>query len=142
MLCISTLSFCSMVKTDRLVYNQVDEERTLRLINAILDGKETPLGVRQVERLFGLGEATLVKRFPDKCASLTAKYQEYRAERAKQRVERDREEVRQATIALHEQGINPSKYHLAKMLSDPDLMRRPECREIWHTTRRRLGLEP
>ncbi len=126
---------------DRLLYNQVNDERSLELINTVLNGDEAPLGVRQVERQLGLGGVTLINHFPNQCALVTAKYLAYRTERARQRVERDCEEVRQATIALHEQGINPSKYHLAKRLSDPNLMRRPECREIWHKTRRELGIE-
>jgi transcriptional regulator with XRE-family HTH domain len=119
----------------------VNREQALALIQAVLDGQETPMGVRQLERRLSLGARTLIYHFPQECALITTQYQAYRAEQAKQRMERGCSEVRQTTLKLYAEGINPSAQHVASKLSDAGVMRTPEGLTTWHSTRRDLGLE-
>ena len=65
----------------------VNREQALALIQAVLDGRETPMGVRQLERGLGLGAKTLIYHFPQECALISTLYQAYRAERARKRRE-------------------------------------------------------
>lgn len=120
----------------------VNREQVLALIQAVLDGREAPMGVRQLERRLGLGARILIYHFPQECALVTAKYQAYRTEQARQRIERGCFEVRQATLTLYAGGTNPSANQVARKLSDPGMMRTTKGLAAWHTARRDLGLEP
>lgn len=125
----------------RLTPHPVDRLQALALIHAVLDGREAPIGVRQVERRLGLGARTLIYHFPNECALITAQYQDYRSEQARQRIERGCNEVRQATMSLNVEGVNPSAQRVASKLSDPSMMRTRKGLTAWHAARRELGLE-
>lgn len=107
-------------------------------IQEVLDGKVAPLPVRQMARDLEVGEKFLVGRFPQECAQITAQYQAHRTERAKQRVMRECDEVRQVMLALHEQGTTPTLAYLAARLSNPHIIRRPEARATWRATQHKL----
>jgi len=124
-----------------LSLHSVDREQALALIQAVLDGRETPMGVRQLERRLGLGARILIYHFPQECALVTTQYRAYRAEQAKKRREQGCNEVRLATLKLHVEGTNPSANQVASKLSDPGVMRTREGLAAWHATRRELGLE-
>ncbi len=119
----------------------VSREQALALIQAVLNGREIPMGVRQLERRLGLGARTLIYHFPQECALITAQYEAWRAEQARQRIEQGCNEVRQVTLTLYTEGINSSAQQVASKLSDPGVMRTPEGLTTWHTARRELGLE-
>ena len=51
------------------------------------------------------------------------------------------EGIRQATLMLYSEGINPSAKHVTKKLSDSGFMRTPEGLTAWHAARYELGLE-
>lgn len=119
----------------------VDRNIILEFIQAVLDGRELPMGSRQIERRLGLGARTLVNRFPQEYHLVTAQYQAYRAEQARQRIAQGCAEVRQAAFALYAQGIYPSSPQLAVRLSDPNILRRPEGLSALHAVRRELELE-
>jgi len=124
-----------------LSLHSVDREQALALIQAVLDGREAPMGVRQLERSLGLGARTLIYHFPQECALVTAKYQSYRAEHARQRMEQGCSEIRQTTLKLYTEGTNPSAQRVASRLSEPGMMRTRKGLTEWHTTLRELGLE-
>jgi transcriptional regulator with XRE-family HTH domain len=119
----------------------VNRELASALIQAVLDGREAPMGVRQLERRLGLGARTLIYHFPQECALVTTQYQAYRAEQARLRIEQGCSEVRQATLMLYSEGINPSAKHVTRKLSDSGVMRKPEGLTAWHAARCELGLE-
>jgi transcriptional regulator with XRE-family HTH domain len=125
-----------------LSLHSVNREQALALIQAVLDGREAPMGVRQLERSLGLGARTLIYHFPQECALVTTQYQAYRAEKARQRMELVCKEVCQVTLKLFAEGTNPSAKQVARNLSDSGVMRTPEGLATWHTARRELGLEP
>ena len=119
----------------------VDRERALELIRAVLDGRETPLGVRQIERRLGLGARTLVYHFPQECRLVTAQYKAYRAEQAKRRKLGVRHEVRRATLAVNAQKAVPTAAQVTALLSDRGMMRTRVGLATWHSVKRELGLE-
>jgi transcriptional regulator with XRE-family HTH domain len=128
-------------RPSRKAPQSVDREQSLALIQAVLDGQEVPIGVRQLEKRLGLGARTLIYHFPQLCALITVHYQSYRAEQARQRREQACSEVHQATLILYAEGINPSARHVAKKLPDSGVMRTPKGLSAWHSARRDLGLE-
>ena len=108
----------------------------------MLEGEVDPLPLRHVAHQLGVGEKFLVGRFPHECAQILAQYQVSRAERAKQRVVRECAEVEQAVRTLDEQGIPLSRSQVVALLSNPNILRRPEGRATWQALCRERGLEP
>lgn len=119
-----------------------DIARLEAFLHAVLTGQERPHATREVARHLGIGEKFLVKRYPRECAQITAQYQAYRAERARLRVARECEDVRRATLAVYEAGAFPSLARVAARLPDPNVLRRPEAKDVWRTLRRELGYTP
>jgi hypothetical protein len=140
-------AWISSQKSSRLAHPRADLlspinwERIEQRLQEILRGQERTSGVSSVARQLGISARYLRKKFPQECASITAQYQQNRATRAQQRVARQSLEVRQAMLALYEQGIKPSKQRVQALLSDAHILRRPEGRATWHAVRRELGLE-
>lgn len=103
--------------------------------------RKPPLARSQLERQLDLPLGTLKNWFPRQAAQLTAQYQEYRSQRSQQKIAQQCNEVRQAVIVLHEQGIDPRSQRVAPLLSHPGSLRSPEVRAALYETRRELGLE-
>jgi transcriptional regulator with XRE-family HTH domain len=117
----------------------IDREQCLGRIQAILDGREELLGYVQLARQLGYSGRTLLHHFPQECALLSQQIKEHRRQRKEQRLARMQEEVRQATLALHAQGIYPSQNKVANLLSNPNLLFQPEAKAIWRALCRELG---
>ena len=122
--------------------DQVDRERCQRLIQAVLEGEEEPLGVCQIAKRLGYDVRQLKYYFPQECRVLTQRAKEYRKQRAEQYVVQACDEVQQVVMVLHAQGIFPSYKKVSAQLSNPALFLVPRVRSTWHATRQALGLEP
>jgi len=125
----------------RRPFRPVDREHCLGRIQAILDGHEEPLGYVQLAEQLGYSGHSLLYHFPQECALLTKQVKELRRQQKEQRIARVQEEVRQATLAIHLQGVYPSLNKVADLLSDPNLLFMPEARSTWRTLCRELGWE-
>jgi hypothetical protein len=110
-------------------------------LQTILEGKVDSLPLRHVAHQLGVGEKFLAGRFPQECAQITTQYLEYRAERAKQRVMQECAEVQQAVLTLDNQGVALSCSQVAALLSNPNILRRPEGKATWQALCRERGLE-
>lgn len=121
---------------------QVNQEQCRELVQRVLDGREGPLGVVQIAKRLECSAETLLKHFPDECAVITQRMREYRAQRKARRMAQVCEEVRQAVITLHNQGIYPSQRRARTLLSRPGLMRQPQVSAAWRAARSELGLGP
>lgn len=128
-------------RPNRFTRSRVDRERCLELIQTVLNGQEEPLGPYQVARRLGCDMGQLKYHFPQECQLLAQQAQEYRKQRREKREALVREEVRQAIISLHEQGILPTHRKVRTLLSDPNVIRMPVAIATWHTLRRELGYE-
>ncbi|HEX3643338.1 MAG TPA: TniQ family protein, partial [Ktedonobacteraceae bacterium] len=129
------------LRVPRSLRKPVNQERCQEFIQRVLDGVEGPLGVTQIAKRLDCNATTLLKRFPDECAVITERMQHYRAQRKAQRIARGCEEVRQAVITLHAQGVYPSHRRVGMLLSQPSSIRQPEMRAAWHKARHELGIE-
>ncbi len=128
-------------RPSRFTRSRVDQERCLEFIQAVLDGQEEPLGASQVARRLGYDTRLLVYHFPQECKLLTQRAQAYRRQRREKREAQVCEEVRQAVMALHEQGLFPTHGKVRTLLSDPNNIRMPKAIATWHALRRELGYE-
>ena len=124
----------------RPVRRVVDRERSQALLQAVLEGREEPLGISQVAQRLGYDEHSLLQHFPHECAEITRRAKAYRKQRKEQRFALMSEQVRQATFALHASGHYPSQ-HAVQSLLLPGVMRIPESKVAWHAALRELGLE-
>ena len=118
----------------------VDRERAHALLQAVLSGREEPLGISQVAQRLGYAEQSLLQHFPHECAEITRRAKAYRKQRKEQRFALIGEQVRQATVAVHASGHYPSQ-HAVQSLLLPGVMRIPESKGAWHAALRELGLE-
>ena len=117
----------------------VDRQQCLELIQAVLDGREKPLGYVQIAEQLGYNSSALRYYFPQECALLTQKVQDYRRQRKEQRFAQVQEEIQRAILAIHAQGIYPSQNKVADRLSDPNLFFQSEVKAIWRALCRELG---
>ena len=119
---------------------RIDRQECLALIQAILDGEEEPLSIRQLAKRLGCRERALTRHFPQECMFIAKRAQEYHKQRQEQRLQQVQDQVRQTVIALHEQGIFPSHRRLRMMLPT-GILRMPEANVAWHAALREVGLE-
>ncbi len=124
---------------DRSPWRRVDRERCLSFIQSILDGREEVLSVRQTAMRLKCAARILRLHFPLECEQLTQQYREYRRQQREKYLAGVLEEVRNATITLHAQGISPTRRRVAALLKDPDRIRMPEARRTWRIVRQELG---
>ena len=125
----------------RFTRKRVDRERCQEHIQAVLDGREELLGVRQLARQLGYHSSLLWGYFPKECALIAQRNEEHEQQRRKKHEAQVCEEVRQAVLTLHGQNIFPSHRKVRDLLSDPNLIRMPRAAATWHAVRRELGLE-
>ena len=119
---------------------RVDRERCQTLLQAILDGREEPLGVYQVAERLGYEACQLRYHFPEECKLVTQRAKEYRKQRKAQHLAQICEQVRQAVLSVHSQNMYPSQRKLRPLLPG-GLMRMPEAKETWRATLRELGFD-
>ena len=141
-----SLSLLSFLKTypckpprARRPIRPLDREYCLERIQAILDGREEPLGYVQLAQQLGHSGQVLLYHFPQECALLSQHIKVHRRQRKEQRVAQVQQEVRQAMLALHAQGIYPSQNKVADLLSDPNLLFQPEAKATWRALCQELG---
>src|SRR5260370_2274763 len=99
--------------------SQGDSASIQTFIQCVLQGKTDPLPVRHVARHLGVGEKYLVGPFPQECAEITTQYFAHRTVRAKERGEREGNEVRHAPSALLDQSVIPTLPQLTPPLPHP-----------------------
>ncbi len=112
----------------RRLYRPLDRERCMERIQAILDGREEPIGYGTLAQQLGCTQHTLLYHFPQECALLSQQIKEYRRQRKEQRAAQIKEEIQQTVLALHAQGVYPSHRKVIERIAHPTLMRDPKAR--------------
>jgi transcriptional regulator with XRE-family HTH domain len=129
----------SRLPRSRRLYRPIDRQRCLQRIQAILDGREEPLGYGSLAKQLGYTNHALLYHFPQECALLSKQSKAHRRQLKEQRIARVQEEVQRATMAIHAQGIYPSQNKVADLLSDPNLLFQPEAKATWRALCQELG---
>lgn len=104
--------------------NRIDRQKCLEQMQALLDGRAEPISLRQLAKRLGYGERVLAYNFPQECALIIKRAQEYRKLQQEQRLSQICTQVRQTVLALHTQGIYPSRSKVGSLLP-AGWMRRP-----------------
>jgi len=123
----------------RRLYRPLDRERCMERIQAILDGREEPIGYGTLARQLGCTQHTLLYHFPLECALLSQQIKEYRRQRKEQRAAQIKEEIQQTVLVLHAQGVYPSHRKVIERIAHPTLMRDPKARAFRLALCRDLG---
>jgi len=116
---------------------RVNLQQCQTFLQAVLDGHEKPQGLRQIGKHLGYTVRQLSYHFPEECALITPLAQEYRRQRKVERLDKVREQVRQAVISVHSHGVYPSQRKLRSLLPG-GLMLMSEVKEAWRATLREL----
>ncbi len=122
-------------------HRRIDQEHCQAYLETVLDGSERPQCFRQIAHSLGCAEHQLYYHFPKECAMIASLMREYRKIRQQERLNQVHEQVRQAMMTLHTQGVYPSQRQL-RPLFPGGLMRLQEAKETWLATLHELGFEP
>ncbi len=125
----------------RTTHRLLDRAYCLDLIQAMLDGREPPLGPAQLAKRLGCEDNSLRRFFPQECILLAQLAQAYRKQQSELRSEQLCEKVRAEVKALHAQGIPPTHHRVRRVLP-PGAMRQTKVTATWHEALRELGLIP
>lgn len=118
-----------------------DRERCQVALQAALDNNNEPRSLRQIAQQLGFEDARqLTYHFPEECKLVIQHARAYRKQRQERYLVQIREQVRQAVISVHAQGVYPSLHKVQSFLSSAHL-RHPEAYATWRSTLLELGYE-
>ena len=100
-------------------------------LEEILSGEEEPVpSMKEVARRLGYHPQSLARRHREVCHAISARYQAYLHKRREERLQRQRDEIRQATLKVAASGQSLRRKHVAAHLSKPGNFRDPEMRAV------------
>ena len=119
-------------EASRRSFRKFDAETLQQALQKALEEPELPpLSLNQVAQQLRYSTWQLSKLFPDLCHALSSRYHAYRGQQRMLRYQSRCEEVRQAVLHLHAQGMYPSEFRVRKLLKKPSILRFPEIRDAW-----------
>jgi hypothetical protein len=139
---LRTLAFLASSDPRPIKPALIQDQREASL-KAIIAANETPPpSLLEVSRRLNLASTTsLIKYFPEQCATIVERHRAYRKAKKEERLRFLREQTRQTTFDLHAQGVYPSMTQVDKRLGKRVSMRNPLVRAFWQEAIRELGLD-
>jgi hypothetical protein len=121
-------------------HRKYDPAALFEALQAELQSREDPpSSMRQVARRLHYDHSWLIEKFPQQCHLISVKYQHYREQKARERLQADCQKVREATLLLHAQGIYPSDSQIRKFPGIGAIFKQKKVREVWQEMLRELG---
>ncbi|MBD2513843.1 TniQ family protein [Nostoc sp. FACHB-973] len=111
------------------------------LLSVVNNGEYPPPSVAIIAKRIGIWSKTLYKEFPDLCEKISEQHSCHIKLRQLERIEKIKQEVRQAVLKLHNKGIKPHSSYVSELLSKPGLMRDKNAIAALHEIRSELGYE-
>ena len=130
---------CAAILEKRLLRLDINDLRMK--LEAILASEEEPISVSEVARRLGYSSRTIFNRFPVLYSAISGRYQNFRQQRKKERVEKLCQAVQQATIVIHERGEHPTSTRVGSMIGSSIHFKIPEVRLAWRKKMEELGYE-
>jgi len=122
---------------------EVEEEQYERLrgtLEAALQSSEGfPPSMRQVAKNLKSHHGSLFKKFPELCQAIATRYLDAMKKQRTERTQKLCEEVRQATLRIHAQGIYPSTNKVQASLTNGQTLQEPQAFAMWKATMQELG---
>jgi len=117
-----------------------ETERVQAALEEVLQRQDDPPpSMREVADNLGYDHSHLLKRLPDLCRAISARYLAYQAQKRQERVQREYDEIRQAVLSLHEQGRYPSSRQVKYLLTRHGVLHNPEAYATWKSLVKELG---
>jgi hypothetical protein len=110
-----------------------------QLIAMLLEHSCPPLPMEEVARQLGIHRETIFRIFPEVCKAISAKYDNFQKARYHREVERSREEVKQAVLKLHDEGVYPSEGRVSQLINKPGYLRYKQVRAAIQETKLELS---
>jgi len=110
-------------------------------LEAVLaQNEQPPPSMREVARRLNHSPRELREYFPELCRAISKRRKNYYKIRGKEKLEQQKEQVRQTILEIHSQGLYPSSYKVGLALSEPGLMRNPILAKTRRDMLQKLGL--
>jgi DNA-binding XRE family transcriptional regulator/DNA-binding transcriptional regulator YhcF (GntR family) len=111
----------------------------IKLIEELNNQESCPKSLREISRILGVNHTTLSKNFPDLCKLIVEKRTSYLHVNASKRKEEIEQEVREAILTLHSQGIRPDQRKVQELLKRPVVILDKIAQSTLKETLRSLG---
>lgn len=116
------------------------EALKLALLEAVKNPADPPLSLTKLSQQLGYRSPFLSRHFPELCQAISSHYQAYQANRRAQLFQQRWQEVHQAILSLHAQGLYPGEKRVRKLLKTPSSLRLPGIRRAMKATLGEMGL--
>ena len=103
-----------------------------RLEDVLVCEEQPPPSMRTVAKRLNYSPRELRKHFYELGRAISTRRQNYYKVCHEQKFQQLKNEVRQATLKIHSQGLYPRSEKVRSLLSDPAAMRDPAISKIWH----------
>jgi hypothetical protein len=115
------------------------EQMRCALETVLASDEHPPPAMRQIAKRLGRDHTALIHHFPELCHAISARYKAHRAECSQRTSQELSDEVHQAVMILHTQGVYPSGGRVAALLKSPGAIRHHAAQTTWRETIRKLG---
>ena len=105
------------------------EHVRLALEDALTNNEYPPPSLFEVSRRLGHTLRTLYKCHHTACLEIKSRYKAYLQAQRAERIQRQREEMRQIALDLRAESISLSRTHVAQCLTTPGILRDPKMRD-------------
>lgn len=123
----------------RRMRRRFDGDYVRGYLETVLESDEQPRPcMREVAERLGYQTPQIARHFPQLCAAISALYLVEQNARREERMEVLKGKVREATLAVHAQGMKPTVSRVGTLLGRPGLLRSPELLTVWRDVRRQL----
>lgn len=109
------------------------------LEDALQSSENFPLSMSQIAKSLGYSQLSpLSERYPELCHAISTRYIDALKKLREEHIQKAIEEVRQAILYFHEQGIYPSSNKVQEKLTSPWSLTNSKVRAFWKETLKEL----
>lgn len=116
-----------------------DDQRVQQRLQEVLASDEDVPSVTELARQLEYRVDLIRHHFTDLCKRISARYLAQKRKQCEERVKAVCEEIRQAVLLLHNQGIYPGAKHVSLLLKNRHSVRSIEGHEAWRLMLAELG---
>ena len=136
---------CNQLQVRYANYKKIRLQEIQKDIQTSLEAvlkEEPPPSMLEITRRFGYKSSdSLYRLFPELCYQVSTRHEAYQKTGSLENREKWCQEARQIALQLHQQGKEPNRGNMAKLLTKPGVMRSKYVRITVREVRRELGYE-
>jgi DNA-binding transcriptional regulator YiaG len=117
---------------------EIDQVRSV-LLSVLQDQPNPPPSMREVARGLGYNYSQIIRKFPDLCKAISARYLLFLSQKRRATIQRDCDKVREAMLILHAQECYPSLRQVGKLLKNSSILKDPHVYNAWKEMLKELG---